>query len=45
LDAGALRLAKEASGKYQPATENGKPVAGCLSFAIKFRLTDGEQSQ
>ena len=45
LDMGALRLAREASGKYHSATENGKPVSGCFSFAVKFRLREGEQSQ
>jgi len=38
LDGGAMRLAKAASGKYTPATEDGKPVAGCVNFIVKFQL-------
>ncbi|HWZ62881.1 MAG TPA: TonB family protein [Steroidobacteraceae bacterium] len=38
LDGGAMRLAKAASGKYTPATEDGKAVAGCVSFNVKFQL-------
>jgi periplasmic protein TonB len=38
LDGGAMRLAKAASGKYTPATEDGRPVAGCVAFIVKFQL-------
>jgi len=38
LDSGAMRLAKAASGKYTPATEDGRPVAGCVNFVVKFQL-------
>jgi protein TonB len=38
LDEGALRLAKAASGRYKPATEDGTPVASCFGFRIKFQL-------
>jgi periplasmic protein TonB len=38
LDEGALKLAKAASGRYKPATEDGNPVAACFSFRIKFQL-------
>jgi outer membrane biosynthesis protein TonB len=38
LDGGAMRLAKAASGKYTPGTEDGKPVGGCVNFLVKFQL-------
>lgn len=38
LDGGAMRLAKAASGKYTPATEDGKGVPGCVNFIVKFQL-------
>jgi len=38
LDEGALRLAKAASGRYKPATEDGNPVPSCFGFRIKFQL-------
>jgi TonB family protein len=38
LDEGALKLAKAGSGRYKPATEDGKPVAGCNKFGIRFQL-------
>jgi periplasmic protein TonB len=38
LDEGALRLAKAGSGKYQPATEDGKPVDSCFVFRVTFVL-------
>jgi periplasmic protein TonB len=38
LDGGAVRLAKAGSGKYIAATEDGKPVAGCINFNVKFQL-------
>jgi protein TonB len=38
LDDGALKLAKAASGRYKPATEDGKPVPGCNKLGIRFQL-------
>ena len=38
LDEGALKLAKAASGHYQPGTEDGQPIASCTVFKIKFEL-------
>jgi protein TonB len=38
LDEGALKLAKAASGRYKPATEDGQPINACFSFRIKFQL-------
>jgi periplasmic protein TonB len=38
LDEGAIKLAKAASGHYQPGTEDGTPVASCTVFKIKFEL-------
>jgi periplasmic protein TonB len=38
LDDGALKLAKAASGRYKPSTEDGNPIASCFGFRIKFQL-------
>jgi protein TonB len=38
LDDGAVKLAKAASGHYQPATEDGVPTSQCMVFKIKFEL-------
>jgi protein TonB len=38
LEGGAMRLAKAASGKYTPATDDGKPVPGCVNFIVTFKL-------
>ena len=38
LDEGALKLATAASGRYKPATEDGKPVSACNSIGIRFQL-------
>ena len=38
LDEGAIKLAKAGSGHYKPATEDGKAVAGCNKFGIRFQL-------
>jgi periplasmic protein TonB len=38
LDGGAMRLAKAGSGKFVPATEDGKGVATCSNLPIKFVL-------
>jgi protein TonB len=37
LDEGAVNLAK--AGRYIAATEEGKPVAQCFDFRIKFQMT------
>ena len=39
LDTGALELAKAGARYISPATEDGKPVAGCLDFRVKFQMT------
>ena len=38
LDEGALKLAKAASGRYKPATEDGQPIAACFDYRVKFQL-------
>jgi len=38
LDAGALELAKAGARYISPGTEDGKPVASCLDFRVKFTL-------
>jgi len=38
LDEAGLRLAAAGSGHYEPATENGRPVAECFVYRIAFRL-------
>jgi TonB family protein len=38
LDEGAVKLAKAGSGKYRPATEDGKPIDSCFSYGIKWEL-------
>lgn len=38
LDGGAVKLAKAGSGKYIAATEDGKPVPGCINYNVKFQL-------
>ena len=38
LDEGAIRLAKTGSGHYQPAMLDDKPVPGCVTFEIHFKL-------
>ena len=40
LDHAALRVARAASGSYQPATVDGKPVKSCTKFRIRFKLDD-----
>jgi len=39
LDGGALDLAKAGARYISPATEDGKPVPGCLDFRVKFQMT------
>jgi len=41
LDQAALRVARAASGRYQPATVDGKPVKSCTKFRIRFQLKKG----
>ena len=36
LDEGALRLAKAGSGHYRATTEDGRSVASCYAFRVKF---------
>ncbi|MGH8219032.1 MAG: energy transducer TonB [Steroidobacteraceae bacterium] len=38
LDEAAIRLAKAGSGKYKPATEDGKAVDQCIKFNVVWRL-------
>lgn len=38
LDEGALRLARAGSGRYTPATADGKPINSCFVFRVTFVL-------
>ncbi|HXS26573.1 MAG TPA: energy transducer TonB [Steroidobacteraceae bacterium] len=38
LDEAAIRLAQAGSGRYKPATEDGKPISACTTFSVKFQL-------
>ena len=38
LDEGAMKLATAGSGRYKPATEDGKPIQDCFVFRIKFTM-------
>ena len=38
LDAGALQLAKAGSGHYRASTEDGRPIASCYPFRVRFQL-------
>jgi periplasmic protein TonB len=38
LDEAAIKLFKFGSGRYKPATEEGKPIAACTHFAARFQL-------
>jgi periplasmic protein TonB len=40
LDDGALRLAKAASGHYRPSTEDGRAVASCYAYRIRFTMKE-----
>lgn len=40
LDQGALKLARAGSGHYRPTMENGRPIAACYAFRIRFQLED-----
>jgi hypothetical protein len=37
VDSGAVKLARQDSGRYQPPAVDGKPQKGCFRFAINFR--------
>ena len=39
LDAGAIDLAKAGARYISPGTEDGKPVASCLEFRVRFQMT------
>jgi TonB family protein len=38
LDEASIRLAKAGSGRYKPATQDGKTVAACAEFNIAWKL-------
>jgi TonB family protein len=38
LDEASIKLAKAGSGRYKPATRDGKPVADCTEFNINWKL-------
>lgn len=38
LDEAAIKLMKAGSGRYKPATEDGKPVNACGKLGVKFQL-------
>jgi periplasmic protein TonB len=38
LDEAALKYVKAASGRFKPATEDGKPVTKCSAMPVKFQL-------
>ncbi len=40
LDDGALALARAGSGHYRSTTEDGRPVADCYPFRVRFQLRD-----
>ncbi|HEX4049701.1 MAG TPA: energy transducer TonB [Steroidobacteraceae bacterium] len=40
LDTAALRLASAGSGHYRSTTEDGKPVAYCYPYRIRFQLKE-----
>jgi hypothetical protein len=37
VDSGAVKVARAGSGRYKPASVQGKPQSGCFRFAINFR--------
>jgi TonB family protein len=39
LDEASIKLAKAGSGRYKPATRDGKPVADCTEININWKLT------
>jgi TonB family protein len=38
LDAGAIALARAGSGHYRSSTEDGRPIADCYAFRVRFEL-------
>jgi protein TonB len=38
LDEGGIKLLTAASGKYKPATEDGKPIAACTKMGVRFQM-------
>jgi len=38
LDQAGVALATAGSGRYRPATEDGKPVAACFAYRISFGI-------
>jgi protein TonB len=38
LDGGGIKLARAGSGRYVPATEDGKPITKCINYNVKFQL-------
>jgi len=38
LDQAAVKVASVGSGRFKPATEDGKPVAKCTQLPIRFKL-------
>lgn len=38
LDQAAIKVATAGSGHFSPAIEDGKPVAQCFNFGIRFKL-------
>ena len=38
LDQAAVKVAQVGSGRFKPATEEGKPVAKCTQLPIRFKL-------
>jgi TonB family C-terminal domain len=38
LDQAAVKVATVGSGRFKPATEEGKPVAKCTQLPIRFKL-------
>ena len=39
LDEASIKVAKAGSGRYKPATRNGKPISDCTEFNIRWKLT------
>jgi len=38
LDQAAVKVAQVGSGRFKPATEEGKPVTKCTQLPIRFKL-------
>lgn len=38
LDEAALKLAHAGSGRFKPATQEGKPIEACTKLPVKFKL-------